>query len=259
MISNCGKDERGKYTGGVAGDQTGAEWHIIPWYNRPWNCVLRHPDKAVRDLIASMAKSAANNNNIGYDQGQRLTFWEQLKKVGYKVNSIKTKCEADCSSGVCSIVKAVGYRKGIKKLKDIPITTTHYMRAELKKAGFEVLTDSKYLTSDNYLLPGDILLNDSCHTATNLDTGKKVVTQTVKKEPVKAIQSKKYVKVKTNGKNLYCRKKPNITSVALGSFKNGTKLELIEKTKEKWYKVKGTSIEGKTLTGYCAVKWLKEV
>lgn len=26
MISNCGHDERGKYSGGKAGDQTGTEW-----------------------------------------------------------------------------------------------------------------------------------------------------------------------------------------------------------------------------------------
>lgn len=28
MISNCGYDENGKYSGGAAGDQTGAEWEI---------------------------------------------------------------------------------------------------------------------------------------------------------------------------------------------------------------------------------------
>ena len=48
-------------------------------------------------------------------------------------------------------------------------------------------------------------------------------------------------------------------SVALGSFINGTKLELVEKTNKSWYKVKGKSSDGKTITGYCSVKWLKEV
>ena len=42
MIANSGYDEHGKYSGGTAGDQTGKEWRIIPYYNRPWNCVLRH-------------------------------------------------------------------------------------------------------------------------------------------------------------------------------------------------------------------------
>lgn len=34
MISNCGHDERGKYSGGKAGDQKGDEWAVIPWYSR---------------------------------------------------------------------------------------------------------------------------------------------------------------------------------------------------------------------------------
>ena len=46
------------------------------------------------------------------------------------------------------------------------------MRAGFKAAGFQVLTDSKYLTSQNYLMPGDILLNDTNHTATNIGIGK---------------------------------------------------------------------------------------
>lgn len=174
MISNCGHDERGKYSGGAAGDQTGTEWAVIKWYNRPWKCVLRHPDKKVRSMIAQMAKAAANNNMVGYDQSQRHTFWEHLKASNYDPAKITVKCEADCSSGVAAIVKGAGYRLGIQKLKDVSIYCyTGNLRAALKAAGFEVLTDSKYLTSDAYLLEGDVLLNDSCHTATNLTTGSK--------------------------------------------------------------------------------------
>lgn len=174
MISNCGHDERGKYSGGAAGDQTGTEWAVIKWYNRPWKCVLRHPDKKVRSMIAQMAKAAANNNMVGYDQSQRHTFWEHLKASDYDPAKITVKCEADCSSGVAAIVKGAGYRLGIQKLKDVSIYCyTGNLRAALKAAGFEVLTDSKYLTSDAYLLEGDVLLNDSCHTATNLTTGSK--------------------------------------------------------------------------------------
>ena len=82
-ISNCGHDERNKYSGGKAGDQTGGEWTIRSWYNRPWNCVLRHPDADVREMIADMAEAAAKNNFVGYDQLQRLTFWEHLKASNY--------------------------------------------------------------------------------------------------------------------------------------------------------------------------------
>lgn len=179
MISNCGHDERGKYSGGAAGDQTGTEWAVIKWYNRPWKCVLRHPDKKVQCMVAQMAEAAANNNLVGYDQSQRYTFWEQLKASNYDPAKITVPCEADCSSGMAAVVKAAGYRLGIQKLKDVSIYCyTGNLRAALKAAGFEVLTDSKYLISDAHLLEGDILLNDSCHTATNLTAGAKAAEPT---------------------------------------------------------------------------------
>lgn len=176
MISNSGHDENGRYSGGAAGDQTGTEWQVIPWYNRPWNCVLRHPKASVRKLIAQLAKEAANNNKIGYDQNQRETFWEQLKKVGYYPSKITVKCEADCSAGVCAIVRATGYLLGDTKLQKHSGTYTGNMRAALKAAGFEVLTASKYLTSGDYLLTGDILLNDGAHTATVVSDGAKATS-----------------------------------------------------------------------------------
>ena len=97
-IANCSKDEHGEYRGGTAGDQTRKELCVRSWYNAGWNVVMRHPDKKTRQLIAKMAKNAADNDMIGYDQGQRLTFCEQLKKVNYMPEKIRVACEADCSS-----------------------------------------------------------------------------------------------------------------------------------------------------------------
>lgn len=175
MISNSGHDENGKYSGGKAGDQSGTEWAIINWYNRPWTCVLRHPDPAVRKEIEKLARAAAQNNKIGYDQGDRYTFWEQLKACNYDPSKIIVACEADCSAGVAAIVKAVGYRLGVEKLKNVSIYAyTGNLRSVLKTAGFDVLMESKYLTSDKHLFSGDILLYDGHHTAINLDTGSMV-------------------------------------------------------------------------------------
>lgn len=197
MIANSGSDENGRYSGGSAGDQTGKEWRIINWYNRPWNCVLRHPDQRVRELIATLATQGANNNLIGYDQNERWTFWNQLKQVGYYPVNITKKCEADCSAGVISIAWAVGYLLGLYKLKQLNATYTGNMRSGFRSAGFEVLTESKYLNSDSYLMRGDILLNDAHHTAINLTTGNKVVvevedlteeqTRKIVREEIKAI------------------------------------------------------------------------
>lgn len=174
-ISNCGHDERGHYSGGKAGDQTGTEWALIGWYNRPWNCVLRHPDAAVRQLHADMAKAAAENDCIGYDQGQRDTFGVELKKAGDDPAKIKSKCETDCSKGIIDITKAIGRKTGNTKLQNIAATYTGNMRQAYKAAGYQVLTESKYLAGPDYLLPGDILLNDAHHTATNITRGGKAV------------------------------------------------------------------------------------
>jgi hypothetical protein len=181
MISNSGGDERGNIVGGKAGDQTGTEWWIIQWYSRPWNCVLRHPNKKVRKKIADLARKAANNNRIGYNQSNRDSYYNELKKVNYNPSKIVRKCDADCSAGVIANIKAAGHLLGIKNLQTITCTYTGNMREALSDVGFKVLTDSKYLTSDNYLLEGDILLNDKCHVATNLTNGYKVtVSKTVK-------------------------------------------------------------------------------
>ena len=172
MISNCGHDENGRYTGGAAGDQTGGEWEIRSWYNRPWDYVLRHPDENVREMIASMAEAAARNDLIGYDQNDRYTFWEHLKASNYDPAQITVKCEADCSSGVAAIVKGAGYRLNNAALKGVSIYCyTGNLRSALKAAGFTVLSASKYLTSASYLLRGDILLYEGHHVATNLTTG----------------------------------------------------------------------------------------
>lgn len=176
MISNCGKDENGKYKNGQAGDQTGNEWKIINWYNRPWTVVLRHPNRLVRQEIAALACAAAYNDNIGYDQNQRKTFWEQLKICGYDPAKITTPCEADCSAGAAAIVKAAGYRLNIVELQKVSEDSySGNIKAVLKNAGFEVFTSSKYLTSDQYLLAGDILVYEGHHVATCVTNGSKAV------------------------------------------------------------------------------------
>ena len=174
-ISNSGSDERGQYHGGAAGDQTGKEWQLRGWYKRPWTCVLRWPDPAVGLKIAALGIDAALNDNIGYDQWQRRTYWDALQKAGYDPSKIKTKCEEDCTAGVTANVKAVGFLLGIKALQNIEIDTySTNMRARFVKAGFVALTGSKYINYDTYLLPGDILLCENHHAATNITYGKSV-------------------------------------------------------------------------------------
>lgn len=172
-ISNSGHDENYRYKYGKAGDQTATEWHIIDNYDRPWYCVIRPKDKQVADILATLAIEAAQNDKIGYDQNQRTTFWLQLRKSGYRPKNIKDTCEADCSAGVMSLLKAVGYILNIQKLKDLPITSTHYMRSILSATGiFTVYTSKEYTSAKSeYLKKGDILLKDDAHTATVVSDG----------------------------------------------------------------------------------------
>ena len=173
-ISNSGKDENGSYTGGKAGDQSGHEWELKPWYNRPWSVVLRFMDQKVADTIAKVGIDAALNNLIGYDQAQRTTYWKQLQAANYDPSAITVACEEDCTAGVSANVKAAGIIHGIKALQDISICSSRNMKSVFSKAGFKVLTDSKYLTSGKYLLPGDILLYENHHAATNITLGSAV-------------------------------------------------------------------------------------
>lgn len=178
MLSNCGHDSRGMYSGDAAGDQTGDEWAIVNWYDYPyggWNYVLHHPDSNIRSTIAQLATEAANNDNIGYDQSERYTFWQQLEKAGYHPKNITTPCEADCSSGVIAIAKAVGLLCGDSSLGNISIYGyTGNLRQILTAVGFEAYSDAKYLTGDSWLYAGDFLLNTENHVCTCITDGDSV-------------------------------------------------------------------------------------
>lgn len=180
MIANSGHDERGKYRGGQPGDQTGGEWAVIPWYSRPWNVVLRFPRKAVAADIAYCARAAAGNDKIGYNQGARASFWKALSTTAnYDPAKVSELCDSDCTCGAATCVKAAGLRHGYSALADIDpdYVWSGNMKSYFKNLGFQVLTDSKYLTSDRYLLPGDILLLENHHAAVNLDVGSMVREQ----------------------------------------------------------------------------------
>lgn len=179
MVSSCGHDENNRYKNGKAGDQTGTEYCLRNWYNGKWKCVLRYPNENVGNDLATVAILASNNNLIGYDQNQRLTYYNHLKASGWNPSKVSVACEADCSASTSANVIAIGYRLGLTKLQQLsPSCTTSSLRNALKAIGFEVLTDNKYLISDSYLKKGDILLNDGIHVVINVTNGSKVISST---------------------------------------------------------------------------------
>ena len=172
-VSNCGSSETGGITG-RAGDQTGGEYCIRSWSDFGQNVVLWHPSKKVNDLVADLACEAAANDKIGYDQTQRETFWNELKKVRYRPANVKRACEADCSSSTATTVKAAGYILDDAKLKAVPVSCwTGNLKSALVKAGYEAHTESKYTRSGDYLPRGAINLNEARHVNVCVTSGAK--------------------------------------------------------------------------------------
>ena len=135
--------------------------------------VLRYPDIKVGLEIARLSIAAALNPNIGYDQYQRTTYWQQLVKANYDPSAITAKCEEDCTAGVTANVKAAGHILHIPALENIEIDTySGNMRARFVAAGFVALTGNKFLSGTNYLKPGDVLLYEGHHAAANITWGK---------------------------------------------------------------------------------------
>ena len=164
MVSNCSGTEYGGATGGAAGDQTGGEVVVRPWYDFGQNAVYRHPDPQVRALLARLATETAQNDHVGYDQNGRLTFRNALRRADYDPTAITTNCETDCSACTSALIEAVGALLGIQRLYDFDSTlSTYYMDGPLVAAGFQKLTGSKYTRSGDYLLAGDISLNPGKH------------------------------------------------------------------------------------------------
>lgn len=264
-ISNCGHDERGRYAGGKAGDQTGTEYQIMNWYSRPWLCVLRFNDAKIAAMIADMATKAAQNNLIGYDQGtagnsnDRYSFWQHLKASNYDPAQITVACESDCSASTAAIVKGAGYRLNNARLKAVSIyLTTRNMRAAMKIAGAKVLTDRKYLTSGNYLKAGDILLNGNHHVAIAVTTGAKASTLST---PTILSKTPKWVgKVTANTLNV--RTWAGTEYAQLKSYPTLAKGNLVDacdtiKAKDgaSWYYIR---IAGKYF-GFVSAKYIKKV
>ena len=166
-IGQASRDERGRYSGGLAGDQDGKEVAIREWYNRPWNKVLRARNPSIAEKIAVAMEKACRNDYIGYDQSQRTTLYSLAKANGWKIEDVKTPCETDCSALVAVCINYAG----ISVSGDI--YTGNEANALLRTGEFELLSSPKYLISDEYLKRGDILLYEFHHTAIALENGGK--------------------------------------------------------------------------------------
>ena len=143
IIGSARQDERGRYSGGKAGDQTGREVSTQNFYNhsKGWN-VLRAKDNKVAKKLAEAMKIACDNSNIGYDQSERYGV------IKHGIES-KVKTECDCSSLVrACIIYATG--------KDVGDFNTENERSVILKSG--LFDDIGSYRNGNMLYNGDILV-----------------------------------------------------------------------------------------------------
>ena len=171
MIGHACKNEHNTYKDGQTGDQTKVEVYIRAWYNRPWNVILRAKNKETREKIAQAMEMACKNDMIGYSQNTRNTLWNDVKNHQFNPSKTTKAVNTDCSALVCVCCAYAGIPTHYLQIGNNSLTTRTLKNYLIQSGEFDTLTDKEYLTSDKYLLKGDILLYEGHHVAVNLDDG----------------------------------------------------------------------------------------
>lgn len=238
LIGHAAIDENGKAQGGASGDQNKKEVCTREWYNKPWNVVLRCTDPAMAEKIAVACEKACANDKIGYDQWQRNSVYLEGLKVNLDLAKITVACESDCSSLVCTCAIAAGIPAD-KLYIGGNMRTTRNMRDAFAKTGkFQVLTDAKYLTSDEYLKRGDILLKEGSHTAIALENGSKIATPKPAVAPTPTTNSApKIIGVATALTTMNVRNASNTSGKIVGNIAKGSSVNVLEIYSNGWYKI----------------------
>lgn len=160
LLASCNHDEEGRlgWEGkSKPGDQTGSEVMIVPydtWRPEVWKAVYRAEDTKVAWNIGQAGIQMCRNNCIGYDQSKRLTFWDELKKVG-NIDLINTPCSTDCSAGTCACIIVAGYHDFYNNLR-----TAYWDKYIMDYGKFIRFTNEEYTRHPDLLQVGDILLKD---------------------------------------------------------------------------------------------------
>ncbi len=177
-IGNASIDERRKASGGTAGDQTGKEICIRAWYSKPWNVYLECTDKALADKAAEIMEQICADPNYGYDQVDRWTGYNAIKKNKNKVAGAVG--EFDCSSLIITCYILAGLQTSADGY-------TGNLRAKLLATGkFKAYTDPAHLTSDKLAKRGSIYLKEGSHVVMALEDGNKPINPY--KEPKETIK-----------------------------------------------------------------------
>lgn len=160
-VGQASCDERGRYVGGQAGNQSGTELNIREAYLYNWHTLIRFNDAGMAANCGQAMADAVANMNIGYDQGERNTILPPARAVEWVLRRIAQACECDCSSlaGVCGI--AAGASEGAI-YSGGNLCYTGNIVSRFKATGLvSCYTGADYVKSTVKWQVGDILVSNS--------------------------------------------------------------------------------------------------
>lgn len=236
-IGNARIDENGRVSGGQAGDQTGLEVAIEPWYlhKQGW-VVIRAKDSKVRERIAICMEAACANNLIGYNQDGSWELYDKSKQYGWDCSKVNVTANTDCSSLVRT---CVAYATG----KNIPWFSTLNQVIVLSDTGyFDIITDAKYTCSPDYVRRGDILCTRTQgHTVVVLDNGSKA-GQTTTEPSSNAAQGNtalcgKGIGTAVTKQAMNVRNGADISAKSIAVIGTGVAVEVLDITASGWYRI----------------------
>lgn len=222
IIGSARIDENGNAHGGKAGDQTGKEVSTQAWYKHTKGWVLLRPkNSAQAEKIATCMEAACKNDNIGYDQYQRLTLYNVAKEVGFNCAKVTEKVETDCSA----LVRVCCAFAGITAAN---FRTSNEVSALMATGRFDKYTDSAYTTKSDRLKRGDILVTKTKgHTVVVLSNG----ANAGQSAPTTAKT------VIVTGGTVYVRKGAGTGFPVVGIARRGERLTYVSTAENGWYRV----------------------
>lgn len=252
----AGDENRGlKY--GKAGDQTKREVSTRGWYLHKKGWVLLRPKSSeAAERIAKAMEMACVNNQIGYDQSQRHTLFENVKDKGFNPSKTTKKVETDCSATV-RVCIAYAYGKDVTGA----IRTAYLPKTLVETGLFKKYTSSKYCKSSDYLRRGDILCTPiQGHTVVVLTDGKNAYKKVATAKPKKYNVSVKGTYKTTADLNM--RNGAGVSTKRMTTIPKGTKVKCDGKYSisngRKWFYI-CYDVGKKRYIGFSSSKYLSKV
>lgn len=139
------------------------------WYDGGWNLLLRLKNPALAENSAKAFEEGIANDNIGKKFSDRNSAYESFKKT-MKITKIEPSNTDD--SAFITLCAIAGGCDKLNYSGNAPTNKT-IRKAFAATGEYEVLKQNEYLTSDQYLRRGDILVNERGQTVMVLSNGKK--------------------------------------------------------------------------------------